>query len=174
MFPFDFRRDGRHLLGFRTLPMPPLALALAEVAVPTLLVLASQAVGLVALLIFARFPWPLLVLLLLGYPAIALALNSVWNLHYLLAATRQAAGRAQSASPVGTLMVVVLSFLVFFPAAWTADRLRHCLTGPYGLSITVGTALAIQFAVDFLLILALAELFQRFEISREAPGGGHG
>ena len=172
MFPFDFRRDGQHLVGFRTLPVSPLALALAEVAVPTLLVLASQGVGLVPLLIFGRFPWPLLPLLLLSYPAIALALNVVWNFHYLLSATRQAVGRAQSASPVGTLMVVVLSFLVFFPALWTADRLRHFLTGSYGLSIAVGTALAIQFAVDFLLILALAGLFQRFEISREAPGGG--
>jgi hypothetical protein len=69
-------------------------------------------------------------------------------------------------------MVVALSFLVFFPAWWTADHLRHWLTVPCGLSIAVGTGLAIQFAVDFLLILALAELFQRFEISREGPGGG--
>jgi len=172
MFPFDFRRDGSHLLGFRTLPVSPLGLALAEVAVPTLLVLACQGVGLAPLLIFGRFPWPLLALLLVGYPVIALALNSVWNLHYLLGARRQAAGGAQSASPVGTLMVVALSFLVFFPAFWTADRLRHYLTGPSGLSITVGTAVAIQLAVDVLLILALAALFQRSEVSRQEPGGG--
>ena len=172
MLPFDFRRDGHHLVEFRTLPVSPLALALAEVAVPTLLVLASQAVGLVPLLIFARFPWPLLLLLLLGYPAIALGLNSVWNLHYLFTATRQAGGRAGAASPVGTLMVVGLSFLVFFPAWWTADQLRHWLTGPSGLAIAVGAGLAIQFTVDFMLILALAELFQRFEVSREAAGGG--
>jgi hypothetical protein len=172
MFPFDFRRDGSHLLGFRTLPMSPLGLALAEVAVPSLLVLASQAVGLVPLLIFARFPWPLLALLLLGYPAIALGLNSVWNLHYLLAATRQTAGAPQSASPVGAVMVVALSFLVFFPAIWTGERLGGCLTGPNGLSIAIGTAVAIQLAVDLMLILALAEVFQRVEISREARGSG--
>jgi hypothetical protein len=172
IFPFDFRRDGSHLLGFRTLPISPLGLALAEVAVPSLLVLASQAVGLVPLLIFARFPWPLLMLLLLGYPAIALGLNSVWNLHYLFTASRQAGGRAQSASPVGTFMVVALSFLVFFPAGLTAERFRHCLAEPYGLSIAMGAGLAIQFAVDFLLILALAQLFQRFEISPEAAGSG--
>jgi len=172
IFPFDFRRDGPHLLGFRTLPISPLAVVMAQIAVPTLLVLACQAVGLVPLLIFGRFSWPLVLLLLLGYPAIAVALNSVWNLHYLFTAARQATGRAQSASPVGSVMVVWLSFLVFFPAWWTADHLRHWLTGPYGLAITVGTALAIQFAVDVLLVWALTSLFQHFELSGEAPGGG--
>ncbi len=34
-FPFDFRRDGHHLVGFRTLPISPFALALAEITVPT-------------------------------------------------------------------------------------------------------------------------------------------
>ena len=82
-------------------------------------VVLCQAAGLVPLLIYARFDWPILLLLILAYPAIALALNSVWNLHYLLSATKRAAGNAQSPSAVGTLMVVVLSFLVFIPAVWT-------------------------------------------------------
>jgi hypothetical protein len=172
MFPFDFRRDGSHLVGFRTLPVSPLGLALAEVAVPSLLVLASQGVGLVPLLIFGRFPWSLLAPMLLGYPAIALGLNSVWNLHYLLAATRQVAGSGQSTSPVGAVIVVALSFLVFFPAIWTAEHLYQRLAWPNGLPIAVGAGVAIQFAVDILLILALAGLFQRAEISREASGGG--
>ena len=90
IFPFDFRRDGRHLLDFRTLPMSPLCLVLAEVAVPVGCVLLCQAAGLVPLLIYARFEWPMVLLLLFAYPAIALAFNTVWNLHYLLSATRQA------------------------------------------------------------------------------------
>ena len=97
IFPFDFRRDGRHLLDFRTLPMSPLCLVLAEVAVPVGCVLLCQAAGLVPLLIYARFDWPMVLLLLFAYPAIALAFNSVWNLHYLLSATRRAASKAQSA-----------------------------------------------------------------------------
>jgi hypothetical protein len=173
MFPFDFRRDGPHLVDFRTLPMSPLALALAELSVPTILVLACQTAGVVALVVLGSLPWSVLVLLPLVYLAIALGLNCVWNLHYLMAATRQAGGRAQSASAMGTLMVVVLSFLVFLPAYWTADHLRQWITGPYNLSLAVGTAVAIQLVVDILLILALANLFQRFEISRDAPGGGH-
>jgi len=55
IFPFDFRRDGHHLLDFRTLPVSPLPLVLAEVAVPVGFVLLCQAGGLVPLLIYARF-----------------------------------------------------------------------------------------------------------------------
>jgi hypothetical protein len=172
MFPFDFRRDGRHLMEFRSLPMAPLAVVLAELSVPTLLVLASQAGGLVPLLIFGQFPWPWILVFLLGYPAIALGLNAVWNLHYLLSATRQATGKAQSASAFGTLLVVALSFLVFFPAGWTADHLRGWLHGSYGLPASFGVAVAVQFGVDFLLILALAELLQRSEVGQEARGRG--
>ena len=56
-FPFDFRCDGHHLVGFRTLPVSPFVLALAEIAVPTGLCLAFQALGIAALVIYARFHW---------------------------------------------------------------------------------------------------------------------
>src|ERR1035441_200906 len=136
IFPFDFRRDGHHLLDFRTLPMSPLCLVLAEVSVPVGLVLLCQAVGLIPLLIYARFDWPILLLLIFAYPAIALALNSVWNLYYLLSATRRAAGHAQSPSAGGTLMVVALSFLVFIPAVWTTRFLARCLSERAGVVLT--------------------------------------
>jgi hypothetical protein len=192
IFRFDFRRDGRHLLDFRTLPMSPLCLVLAEVSVPVGLILLCQAVGLVPLLIYARFDWPILLLLIFAYPAIALALNSVWNLHYLLSATRRAAGHAQSPSAGGTLMVVALSFLVFVPAVWTTRLLGRCLAEKagvvlsadglqglsnadawlkflhFGLPLSGAWALGVQYLVDFLLLLALARLFQRAEISHES------
>ncbi len=192
IFPFDFRRDGRHLLDFRTLPVSPLCLVLAEVAVPVGCVVLCQAVGLVPLLIYARFDWPILLLLIFAYPAIALALNSVWNLHYLLSATRRAAGHTQSPSAVGTVMVVALSFLVFVPAVWTTRLLARCLAEKagvvlsadglqglsnadawlkflhFGLPLSGAWALGVQYLVDFLLLLALARLFQRAEISHES------
>jgi hypothetical protein len=192
IFPFDFRRDGRHLLDFRTLPMSPLCLVLAEVAVPVGCVLLCQAAGLVPLLIFARFDWPIVLLLLFAYPAIALAFNSVWNLHYLLSATRRAGGQAQSPSAVGTVMVVALSFLVFVPAVWTGRLLARCLSERAGVVLTsdgmqglanseawlrflhiglpltgVG-AVGVQYLVNLILLLALARLFQRAEVSRES------
>lgn len=192
IFPFDFRRDGRHLLDFRTLPVSPLCLVLAEVAVPVGCVLLCQAAGLVPLLIYAQFDWPILLILIFAYPAIALALNSVWNLHYLLSATRRAAGHAQSPSVVGTLIVVVLSFLVFVPALWTTRFLARCLSERAGVALTAdglqglansdawlkflhtgipltgAGALGVQYLVDFLLLLALARLFQRADVSRES------
>jgi len=82
------------------------------------------------------FEWPILLLLLFAYPAIALTLNSVWNLQYLLSATRRAAGHSQSPSAVGTLMVVVLSFLVFVPAVWTMRFLLRFLCQRAGLVLT--------------------------------------
>ena len=187
MFPFDFRRDGQHLLGFRTLPLPPTALVLAEVTVPVAFVLACQFVGLLPLLVFGRVESSLLLLLLLVYPAVALALTIVWNLHYLLSATRRAGGRDQSSSAVGTLMVVALSFLIFLPAIWTVSHLSGKTSplsgggdalpetaGFWGRSLQGGFAFAagggvlVQYLVNGLLLLLLARLFQRFEVARDA------
>ena len=170
-FPFDFRRDGAHLVGFRTLPVSPFVLVLAEIAVPTAFCLAFQALGIGLLMIYGRFDWPVLALMLFGYPAIALALNGVWNLHYLLSATKSAGGRAQSASAVGTLMVVALSFLIFFPAGWTAVQIGDHfvkLGSKPGLELAAGGFLAVQYLVDFMLVLMLAKMFQRFEVSRDS------
>ena len=170
-FPFDFRRDGAHLVGFRTLPVSPFALVLAEIAVPTACCLAFLALGIGLLMIYGRFDWPVLAFMLFGYPAIVLALNGVWNLHYLLSATKRTGGRGQSASAVGTLMVVALSFLIFFPAGWTAVQVGDHFVergGKPGLALAAGGFLAVQYLVDFLLVLMLAKMFQNFEVSRDA------
>jgi hypothetical protein len=163
-FSFDFRRDGQHLVGFRTLPVSPVALALAEIVVPAVFCLAFQAAGIVMLMFYAHFDWTTLLCVLLTYPAIALALNAVWNLHYLLSATQRAAGKAQSASAVGTLMVVALSFLVFFPAAWVGMQLGR----RFDEKLAFAAGLAVQYLVDFLLVLVLAKLFQRFQVARDS------
>jgi hypothetical protein len=168
MFPFDFRRDGLHLVNFRTLPVSPLALTLAEISVPTLLCVAAQACGAVPLIIYGSFDWPTLLLVLLGYPAISLALNAVWNLHYLLAASKSVAGQSSSTSAVGMVMVVALSFLIFFPAGWTTTKIaNHLHASEQVLNVlAAGGGLTVQYAVDLLLVLVMARLFQRFEVSR--------
>ena len=164
-FPFDFRCDGHHLVGFRTLPVAPFALALAEIAVSTGLCLAFQTLGIAALMIYAGFHWATMLLVLLAYPAIALAVNAVWNLQYLLSATQRASGRGQSASAAGALMVVALSFLIVFPAGWTSARIFDL---NLGFTAAAASALAVQYLVDFILVLTLARLFQRFEVSRNS------
>jgi len=169
MFPFDFRRDGRHLLSFRTLPTSPIALTLAEVAVPTAMCLAAQACGVIPLVIFGKFDWPTLVFIVLGYPAVSLALNSVWNLHYLLAAAKEAEGRSSS-SAVGMVMVVALSFLVFYPAGLTTVKVANHFIENQSLAFTLAASagLAVQYTIDLLLLLTIARVFQRVEISRDS------
>ena len=135
---------------------------------PTLLCLGFQAVGIVALVLFAHYSLLMALLSLFLLPAVVLALNGVWNLHYLLAATKRAGGKAESASPVALLMVVALSFLIFYPAGWAAIYVGKHTFGPYSEALAFGVGLAIQYFVDFLLILMLAKLFQRFEVSRDA------
>ena len=170
-FPFDFRGDGHHLVDFRTLPISPVALVLAEITVPTVLCLTFQALGIAVLMFYARFDWSTMLLMLLAYPAVALGLNSIWNLHYLLAATKSAGGQRQPASSVGTLMVVALSFLIFFPAGWTAVRIGENfveLSGKPRIAPAIAGGLAVQYFLDLVLVLALAKLFQQFEVSRDA------
>ncbi len=167
-FPFDFRRDGQHLVNFRTLPISPFALALAEISVPVVLCLGFQAVGIVALMSFARFDWLMFLFMLLAYPAVALALNGVWNIHYLLAAARRAGGQTESASPVALLMVVVLSFLVFYPAGWSAVFVGKHFYSRFAETLAFATGLVVQYLVDFVLLVLLARLFQRFEVSRDS------
>ncbi len=165
-FPFDFRCDGLHLVGFRTLPTSAFALALAEIAVPTGLCLAFQALGIAALMFYAGLGWAMTLVVLLAYPAVALAVNAVWNLQYLLSAARRASGRGQSASAAGTLIVVALSFLIFFPAGWTSAWI---FDRNLGFTAAATASLAVQYCVDFLLVWMLARLFQRFEVSRDVP-----
>jgi hypothetical protein len=165
MVPFDFRRDGHHLAGFRTLPVTALGLALAELSVPTGFCLALQTPCILALLWFAHFPLLTLLLIVGAYPAVGLALNSVWNLHYLLAAAKRASG--EDITAVGTLIVVALSFLVFYPAGSTMLWLGHHQPEHSNIQLPLAAGLAVQYAIDAIMILLLARLFQRAELSRQ-------
>ncbi|HZR18328.1 MAG TPA: putative ABC exporter domain-containing protein [Verrucomicrobiae bacterium] len=171
MFPFDFRHDGPHLLNFRTLPISAFGVALAEIAVPTLLCLCAQACGVIPLMLWGKFDWPTLLLVVFGFPAVALALNSVWNLHYLMAAAKQISGRASSSTAVGMVLVVALSFLVLYPAGWATIKVANLFTDhnqSIAFTVAAGAGLAIQYGVDLLLVLAIGQLFRTFELSREA------
>ncbi|HWX20080.1 MAG TPA: putative ABC exporter domain-containing protein [Candidatus Binatia bacterium] len=165
---FDFRRDGEQLVGFRTLPFTPLGLTLAELTVPAMLCLACQALGILALMTYGRLEWTTIIVMLLAYPAIAVALNGVWNLHYLRAAAKRAGGQAHSASAVEALLIVALSFLVFYPAGWAAVAIGKHFEPRLGVPLGVATWLAVQYFVDFVLVVTLARLFQNFEVSRDS------
>jgi len=165
MVPFDFRRDGHHLLNFRVLPFSSLGITCAQLAVATAFCLALQAPCIVALLVYGDFPWLLLIMIPLAYPALVLALNIVWNFHYLLAATQRASGQNDSA--VGTLIVVALSFLIFYPAGWTGLRLGRYLPDQSGIQLPLGVALIVQYGIDLLLLVFLAKLYDRLQVIQE-------
>jgi hypothetical protein len=166
-FPFDFRRDGLHLLNFRALPVSALGIVLAELAVPIFCCLALQAIGILALLFLCNFNWLMLLQAALALPAVVIAINCVWNLHYLLVAAKRAGGRAGATSAVGVLMVVAISFLAFFPAGWVGTTIGRSLNGHVGDVVGVAAGLVTQYGVNVLLILALVALFKRYEISHE-------
>jgi hypothetical protein len=77
-------------------------------------------------------------------------------------------GKADSASPVALLMVVTLSFLIFYPAGWTALQVGQHTIGSLGEAPAIAAWLAVQYAVDFVLVMLLARLFQHFEVSRDS------
>jgi hypothetical protein len=64
-------------------------------------------------------------------------------------------------------MVVTLSFLIFYPAGWTALQVGRHTFGSFGELPAIATWLGVQYAVDFILVLMLAKLFQHFEVSRD-------
>ena len=167
-FPFDFRSDGRHLVQFRTLPLSPLAVVLAELSVPTFLCLLFQAVGVIILSVLSKFDFLFSLLVILAFPAVTIALNAVWNLHYLLAATKHAGNRTETVSPVALLLVVALSFLIFYPAGWAAAEVGQHTYGPSSEMKAIATWLVIQYTVDALLVFLLASLYQRFEVARDS------
>jgi hypothetical protein len=106
----------------------------------------------------------------LGFPALALALNSVWNLHYLIAATKSISGRPGANSAVGIVMVVALSFLVLYPAGWITIKVANLFLDrnqPVAFTVAAATGLAVQYGIDLLLIAIMGRLFRTFEFSRE-------
>ena len=123
----------------------------------------------VSILLYYARPGALWLLgMLFLFPAIAFAINGVWNLQYLSSATKRAAGKTGSASAVGMVMVVALSFAVFFPAIWTGTRIARHMAGEQADLLALAGATAVQYLVDFLLLLAMTHLFKNFEVSRDS------
>jgi hypothetical protein len=67
--------------------------------------------------------------------------------------------------------VVALSFLIFYPAGWTAVRIGDHfaeLGGKPNVALAGAGFLGVQYLIDFILVLTLAKLFQRFDVSRDS------
>jgi hypothetical protein len=157
--PFDFRMEGQRLLELRTLPVSSLRAALAVIAVPALLCLTCQALSFLSLNLAGRFQLETVLMVICGYPSIAIGVSAVWNIHHLLFVSNQSGGveRPNATKAEGALMVLAMAFAIFFPAGFVLKTLSSTPT------LAGSVAIAIQYAVDACLVRILAHLFDRFE-----------
>ncbi len=164
---FDFRRDLDAFERLKQLPAHPTRLALAEVALPTLLALAFQLALLVPATLFLRESLDPIWIGLLVYPLTTLGVCTINNLGFLLFPIRTvtAAGRPNPGST--SLMVVFNMFvlaLAIVPAAIVVG-IVHEATESSTLAVVAG--LPVQALVDFALLTLLGWCFRRFDLTKE-------
>jgi hypothetical protein len=165
---FDFRRDLDAIPLLRQLPASPFAVAFAQVAVPSLLCLALQGFGLLAVAIVAPFPPFGFVLAAVAFPPITLLVMTVTNLGFLLFPTRQgAAGRGRGAVPaasgVAIFNMIVLALLL--APAFAVGWWRVLAGDPTWLAVTFGAATLL--AIDALMLALLGGAFVRFDLAED-------
>ena len=157
--PFDFRLDGPRLAELKNLPFSSFQAVTSVIAVPTLLCVGFQVFSLALLLPFTPFSLGTLMAMLLGFPAVAVGVNAVWNLQYLLFATKHSSGvgKPEKRSTFGALFVLGLAFGVFFPSCWLLHQLviEQGMSGPMAALISV----SIQWLIDGFLLLGLARVY---------------
>jgi hypothetical protein len=158
--PFDFRHDGRQLSELRTLPLSPLLISLNEIIVPALVTLALQFASIFCLVFFLtglRQLWLELLLILFLYPLIALGVNAVWNLHYLMFSSKKRATSGTS----GNILVVFMSLIIFVPAGLVSQAYQsNPVMGGF-------VAAGLQLVIDAVLIFALGRLFENLRPGEE-------
>jgi hypothetical protein len=157
--PFDFRLDGPRLAELKNLPFSSFQVVISVIAVPTLLCVGFQVLSLALLLPFTPFSLGTLIAMLLGFPAVAVGVNAVWNLQYLLFAVKQTSGvgKPEKRSTFGALFVLGLAFGVFFPSCWLLHQLviEYGMPGPMAALISV----SIQWVIDGFLLWGLARVY---------------
>ena len=157
--PFDFRLDGPRLAEFKNLPFSSFRAVICVIAVPTLLCFGFQVFSLAFLFPFTPFSLGTLIAMLLGFPAVAVGVNAIWNLQYLLFAAHQTSGvgKPEKRSVFGSLFVLGLAFGVFFPSCWLLHRLviEYGIPGPVAALISV----SIQWVINGFLLGGLARVY---------------
>jgi hypothetical protein len=157
--PFDFRLDGPRLAELKNLPFSSFQAVISVIAVPTLLCVGFQVFGLALLVPFTPFSLGTLIAMVFGFPAVAVGVNVVWNLQYLLFAVRKTSGvsKPEKRSTFGALFVLGLAFGVFFPSCWLLHQLvmEYGMPGPVAALISV----SIQWVIDGFLLWGLARVY---------------
>ncbi len=162
-FPFDFRADGTRLWEHHTLPFPPVAHAAGQLAIPCALMLICQALAVLTFCLLGQAPpAKTLGFMAASYPAIIVALSAAGNLHFLFFLPKGGSDGSSEGSGAlpRALFAVGLTALAVGPAILTYFKLN-----PRGTANALNGAIAVQYALDLVLILMLAQLFKRMEPS---------
>ena len=160
---FDFRRDADHLAELKSLPVPPLAMAAAQVAVPWLLALSLQALVLLVLALLGAVGPGSLALAAAAFPATALACLASANLAFLLFPTRAPAGGTRP-NPAGFVLPFFLLLVTLLPAGGIYALFASSEARP---AVALGAAILAQYGIDLLLLAVVGEVFRRLDPSTE-------
>lgn len=169
---FDFRRDFESIVVLKQLPMAPIAVAFAEVLVPTMLALLFQwaIVGTWAALTPAPVSAWVFAVVLIGYPLFTCAAVTIANFSFMLYPVRvvSAGGRPNVGGASVNSLLNVLMLLITMAPALTLAYIALAYTGRP--AVAIATMGAMQLGMDLLLLWWLGQLFANFDVSRGTEG----
>ncbi len=167
---FDFRRDFDSLAELKQLPSRPFFIALAEVAVPWLLAISFQALGLAGVAFFEKLTIPTIALATMIYPPVTLTMITITNWGFLMFPSRQAAASRGRAGGSNLSLVAIFNMFISLLALTPAMLVgAFMIRLDYGAMRSVACASAAQFLVAFVLVFLLGRTFARFDVTREMP-----
>lgn len=164
---FDFRRDIDCIAELKLLPARPMAIAAAEVAVPTLIALFYQEVLFLAAGRFLDLPaWSYAAPLLL-YPPVTLAICTVTNIGFLIYPLKAvtASGRPNASGATLSALVNMLVLVVCLIPAITVGLVVYFTTRSTRLALLL--AVLVQVLVDLGMLWMLGRLFRGFDVARD-------
>lgn len=142
---FDFRGEGAQLAALKALPCSRTAVAAAEVAVPSGIILVFQGLYLLALAVAGRAPPGWAALAWVGCIPVTAAMVAATNLAWLY-------GPKGAGAPLLQMLFLLADIAVLGLAGWALDALG---AGPWGLGL--GLALTqVAIVVGILALLGLA------------------
>lgn len=168
---FDFRSDLDNMDTLKALPVSGRAVTLAEMAVPCALLSLLGWLIACGAAVFADLPLPVLLMVILGTPPIALWVIGLENLMFLLMPTRLYSQGQASMVLSGRRLVLMLAKLGLFVVGggvvggvcfgvWTASKSGVAtFAAGWGAVALIGA----------LIVLGAARAFARFDVSADMP-----
>ena len=172
MIPFDFRGDVDRMEELKTLPIPPWALVLGQVATPALILSLPQLlVILVAAVWLQEVDATICVASLLVLPVNFLVV-AIENLLFLLFPTRIMAANPADITAIGRQFLLIMAKLLAIVvtggvASLAAAGVYYFVTPSLPLAFLTALVFAVGFAAGLIPLLAAA--FERYDVARDTP-----